>query len=109
MEGVDIEDQLGGALMQRHALCSNRDAIIRMLAEAGCESPRLFGSVVRGDAGSGSDIDILVSVAKPLGFLRQAKLEHSLSRLLGVKVDLVLERSLRPDFANQILMEAVPL
>src|SRR3990167_8440293 len=48
----------------------------------------LFGSIVRGDATSGSDVDILVEFEKPIG-LDFVSLADELEEILGVKIDLV--------------------
>ena len=39
------------------------------LRQAGVKSLKLFGSVVRGEAGPESDIDILVEFSRPIGLL----------------------------------------
>lgn len=60
----------------------------------------VFGSVVRGDADTGSDIDLLVEL-KPtdqrprLGF-GWFGLENEIGRLMGKKVDLVSEKEVSP-------------
>ncbi|WP_461872192.1 nucleotidyltransferase family protein [Hydrogenobaculum sp.] len=37
------------------------------------------------------------------------KLEKYLSKLLGIKIDLVVKKSLKPYIKNQVLKEAVPV
>jgi hypothetical protein len=41
-------------------LKDKRDAILRIAAKRGAYNVRLFGSAARGEAGEGSDIDLLV-------------------------------------------------
>ena len=53
----------------------------------------LFGSYVRGDQDSKSDLDVLVEVQRPMGFVKFIRLENHLSQLLSVKVDLVTKKS----------------
>ncbi|MCI0471724.1 MAG: nucleotidyltransferase family protein, partial [Candidatus Aminicenantes bacterium] len=56
----------------------------------------VFGSYIRGKQTADSDIDILVSFDKPIGFIKFMRLEFYLSELLGKKVDLVTRDSLKP-------------
>ena len=65
----------------------------------------VFGSYVRGDQDSESDLDVLVEVRRPMGFVKFIKLENYLSELLGVKVDLVTKKALKPDIGRRILQE----
>ena len=48
----------------------------------------LFGSVVRGEETPESDIDLLVTFAKPIGLFKWVELEEELSKVLGRKVDM---------------------
>ncbi|WKK71502.1 nucleotidyltransferase domain-containing protein [Rathayibacter oskolensis] len=68
-----------------------------MLARYGASNPRLFGSVARGDAHAGSDIDPIVDLEAGAGtpLLRDAGIEEELSRALGVRVDVAAEALLR--------------
>ena len=76
------------------------------LQEVGVKSLKLFGSVVRGEAGPGSDIDILVEFCKPVGLLAFVRLKQRLSELLGAPVDLVTLDALKPALRDGILHEA---
>lgn len=67
----------------------------------------IFGSYVRGEQDDESDVDILVEFEKPIGFIRFMKLENSLSELLGVKVELVTKKALKPYIGQQILQEVI--
>ena len=67
----------------------------------------IFGSYARGEAREGSDIDILVDFEKPIGFFRFLELEEYLSNLLGVKVNIVSKKALRPFIGENILREVV--
>lgn len=49
-------------LALRAVIDARRDELELLLAKYGATRPRLFGSVARGDADSGSDIDILVDM-----------------------------------------------
>jgi predicted nucleotidyltransferase len=69
----------------------------------------VFGSVARGDAHGGSDIDLFVDVdpAAGLSLLGLASLRAELSDLLGAPVDLVERDALRPAIRVAAEREAV--
>jgi len=69
----------------------------------------LFGSYVKGKQTANSDIDILVEFEKPITLIQFIKLENYLSQLLGLKVDLVVKKSLKPYIKKQVLKEAISL
>jgi hypothetical protein len=79
----------------------NRSTIIRILKskkpylreQYGVERLALFGSFARGEAGENSDIDILVSLSKPLGFAFIQMADY-LEAKLDRKVDLITETTL---------------
>ena len=67
----------------------------------------IFGSYSRGEASEGSDLDILVEFEKPIGLFKFLELEEYLSDLVGVKVDLVSKKALKPHIGKRILEEVV--
>jgi predicted nucleotidyltransferase len=67
----------------------------------------LFGSRVRGDQTDASDLDVLVSFSRAPTLLQFICLEQELTDLLGVKVDLVMRESLRPQVRERVLQELV--
>jgi len=70
----------------------------------------VFGSYVRGEQRRGSDLDLLVEFDdRPLTLLQFIALEHYLSDLLEVKVDLVERNTLKPTIGRHILAEVMPL
>ena len=69
----------------------------------------VFGSYVRDEQGPDSDLDVLVEFSKTPGFFRYMRLENELSDLLGIKVDLVLKKTLKPAIGKKILQEVVPV
>ncbi|NHZ72951.1 MAG: nucleotidyltransferase [Nitrospirae bacterium] len=74
----------------------------------GVRSLAVFGSVARGSAQEGSDLDILVRFeSDPPGLLRFLELEGYLAELLDAKVDLVMETALKPSLKDRILAEAI--
>lgn len=69
----------------------------------------IFGSYVRGEQRRRSDVDILVEFDVVPGLLKFIELEDYLSRLLGVRVDLVRKASIRKELRERILSEVVML
>ncbi len=70
----------------------------------------VFGSYARGAQKRRSDVDLLVEFdERPLTLLQVIALEHYLSDLLGVKVDLVEKSTLKPAIGRYILQEVVPV
>jgi predicted nucleotidyltransferase len=67
----------------------------------------VFGSYVRSEQKSGSDVDVLVEFEEPIGLFEFMDLEEYLSQLLGVKVDLVSKKALKPHIGERILQEVI--
>jgi len=72
----------------------------------------VFGSTVRGEATSQSDVDLLITLkpsnARPkLGLFKLMEIEENLNRELGRPVDLVAEDSLSPYIRPYIEKEKV--
>jgi len=69
----------------------------------------IFGSYVKGEQREVSDLDILVEFEEDakLSLLDVVGLEIELSDLLGVKVDLVEKKNLKPYIGQRILREVI--
>lgn len=69
----------------------------------------LFGSVVRDEAKETSDVDLLVEFETDahIGLFEFARLQRTLSNMLGCGVDLVTPDSLHRSLKHQILEEAI--
>lgn len=65
----------------------------------------IFGSFIRDEQDQNSDVDILVDFEKPISLVKFIKLENALSKILGVKVDLVMKKALKPAIGKRILEE----
>ena len=65
----------------------------------------VFGSYARGEQGENSDVDILVTLERPVSLLTFAEMGHYLEDLLGLRVDLVLKKTLKPFIGQHILKE----
>ncbi|CUU01082.1 hypothetical protein JGI3_02237 [Candidatus Kryptobacter tengchongensis] len=67
----------------------------------------IFGSYVKEKQKDKSDIDILVEFDSPVDFFTFLELEEFLTKLLGIKVDLVMKKALKPEIGKYILKEVL--
>ncbi len=86
-----------------------RADILRLAEQHGACNLRVFGSVARGEANEGSDLDLLVDWEPGRSLLDHVGLVQDLEELLGVKVHVGTERSLHWYVRDRILSEATPL
>ena len=91
------------------AVRRRRAEILRLTARYGASNVRVFGSVARGDASSGSDVDLLVDFEPGRSLLDLVGLELDLRDLLGLPVDVAAVASLKDRIRPRVLAEAVPL
>lgn len=85
---------------------NHRAAILGLAKKRGARNVRVFGSVVRGEAGADSDIDFLVDMEPGRSLLDLGGLLMDLQALLDSRVDVVTEKSLHWYIREQILEEA---
>ena len=96
----------------RQVIEQHRARVDAVLARYGASNPRLFGSVARGDAVEGSDVDLLVDLnpaAEGNVLLRVAGIGEELSALLGMQVDVVTDVLLRDQVATSAHADAVAM
>jgi predicted nucleotidyltransferase len=93
----------------RQLLQSKRSQILQVAARHGARKVRVFGSVARGTAHRGSDIDFLVDMEEGRSLLDHAALIIDLERLLKRSVDVASERGLRRLVRKGVLKGAVAL
>jgi predicted nucleotidyltransferase len=93
----------------RVVLQSRRNDILSLATRHGARNVRVFGSVARGEARPDSDVDILVDMEPGRSLFDLGGLHHDLQVLLGVDVDVVTEKGLRPRIRTQVMHEAVSL
>ncbi len=87
--------------------------ILPLILPYGVKRVAIFGSFVRGEESSQSDIDLLITL-KPAGErppigLKWFGLEEDLSRVLGRKVDLISDKALSPYIRPYVQEEMVVL
>ncbi|QLQ26271.1 MAG: nucleotidyltransferase family protein [Dechloromonas sp.] len=90
-------------------LRARRAELIALADRHKAENVRIFGSVARGEAGEGSDVDILVHFREGASLFDLMDLQEDSAALLGAKVDVVSDRGLSPYLEARILNEARPL
>jgi len=67
----------------------------------------VFGSVARGEAAEGSDVDVLVAFKQKATFDLFMDLKFYLEELLGRGVDLVTDKAIRPQVRRAIDQEMI--
>ncbi len=93
----------------RELLQAKRKKILQIAARHGAHKVRVFGSVARGTARRGSDIDFLVEMEEGRSLLDHAALVLDLERLLKRPVDVASERGLRQSLRKEVLRDAIAL
>lgn len=88
------------------ALARHRDEVLAIIARYPVSNPRVFGSVSRGEDVEGSDLDLLVHPETSMSYFELARLNLELEELLGCKVDLGEDDSLRRQAKDVILVAA---
>ncbi len=69
----------------------------------------IFGSYARKEQKEGSDVDIIVSFSRDATLLDFVGLADFLEQKLGVKVDIVSERAVKPELRERILKEVITI
>jgi predicted nucleotidyltransferase len=84
------------------------EAIVALCRRYHVRELALFGSALRDDFSSDSDIDLLVQFEEDaqIGFLALSRLQRELSTLLARRVDLVPRNGLKPAIRQQVLSDA---
>lgn len=91
-------------------LREKRSEILQVAARHGAFNVRVFGSVAREEADEQSDIDFLVDYSlEQITPWFPAGLVLDLEELLGRKIDVATEASLKARIRDRVLQEAIPL
>jgi uncharacterized protein len=78
-----------------------------LMEKYGVKEIGIFGSYAKGEQKDKSDLDILVEFGRSIGFFEFLELEEYLANTIGVKVELVTKRALKPKIGEYILSEVV--
>lgn len=92
-------------LKEIRSILKSNNAILK--EEYNVEFIGIFGSYSRNEAIASSDIDILIEFSESPDIFRFIKLEDLLSDMIGIKVDLVTKKALKPMIRDNILKEVV--
>lgn len=79
--------------------------MVSMLSGYGAKKVSLFGSYSRGEEKPGSDIDLIVDFKTSKSLLDLVRMESELSNTLGMKIDLLTEKSISPYISKRIANE----
>jgi len=90
-------------------IAKNRSEILEVASRHGARKVRVFGSMARGDADPGSDVDFLVDLEEGRDLFDLGALLMELQDLLQRKVDTLTEEALHHRIRDRILKEAVTL
>lgn len=87
----------------------NLESVMNRLRTA-CQSKDIamlgvFGSVARGEDTPNSDVDLLIRLSKPVGFVEFIALEDTFKEIIGRNVDLATEASLHPLIRQNVLAD----
>jgi hypothetical protein len=71
----------------------------------------VFGSYVRNEQSPDSDLDVLIELDRPpkISLIGLVELEQDLSDLLGIRVDIAIQKNLKKRIGQRILQEVVPI
>lgn len=69
----------------------------------------IFGSYVRGEQTEKSDVDVLIDYEKAPTLFKLVELCSYLNELMGMKVDVVTKKGLKPRIRERVLSEVVYL
>lgn len=91
------------------ALAAHRAAIRHVVETHRARNARVFGSVLHGMDTETSDLDLLVDPTSETTLFDIGAIRHELSRLLGVRVDVLTPNALSDDFRAKVLADARPV
>jgi hypothetical protein len=86
-----------------------RSAVREAASRFRAVNPRIFGSVLHGTDGDGSDLDLLVDALPGATLFDLGGLQDELESLLGVHVDVLTPADLPAKFRAKVLAEAKPV
>ncbi len=81
------------------------EKIAQVLKNKGARKIAIFGSYARNEQKPGSDIDVIVEFSGRKSLLELVRIERELSEILGIRVDLLTEKSISPYLIDSIKKE----
>jgi hypothetical protein len=84
-----------------------KEKINPILRRYGVTKAAIFGSLVKGEAKSGTDVDILVEIESNMSLLDFIGIKIELEEVLKMRVDLVEYDTIKPIIKERILAEQV--
>lgn len=110
---VDLNDICYNLHMKNTKVIINKIKKIKseLQAKFDVETIGVFGSYIRNEQTSDSDLDVLIELKKDskMSLLGICIFEDWLSKFLGIKVDLVMKSNLKPKIGKRILDEVIYL
>jgi predicted nucleotidyltransferase/DNA-binding XRE family transcriptional regulator len=86
-----------------------RRRVLEIARKRGIERVRVFGSVARGEATAGSDLDLLVELKPGSTLVDLAGFRREVADHLGIPVDVATPDMLKDRLRDEALAEALPL
>lgn len=96
-----------GTMRPSEALSLHRTRIREIALSHRVSDVRVFGSVLTGEDGLGSDLDLLVEPTAQTTLMDIGAIRFELKSLLGIEVDVLTPLGLPPRFREQVLREAI--
>jgi predicted nucleotidyltransferase len=90
-------------------IAARREEIAEVARRHGARTVRIFGSVARGTATPGSDLDLLITLDSRRSLIDLIAIKQELEDLLGRPVDVVTEAALSPYLRDEVLREAIAI
>ena len=92
-----------------HPLNVHREQVRAIARRHRATAVRVFGSVARGDDSEGSDVDLIVDMSAGATLFDVGAIQHEVSELLGIDVDVLTPGALPDRHRERILADAQPL
>jgi predicted nucleotidyltransferase len=93
----------------RHTIDAVKTAAAAVFSRYPVKHAFLFGSRARGSALPESDIDVLVSLERPLGLIEFNTMADELSDALQSTVDITTTKAFDKDIAGHVLEDLTPI
>ena len=95
-------------MLQKQVNNISKELIMQFCQKNQIRKFAFFGSVLRDDFSSESDVDILIDLESnhSIGLMKMAHMENELSDLIGRKVDLRTPQDLSKYFRDKVVSEA---